>query len=242
MVDWKLGGPAYELTLVSEHGGPVVTPVGNEIQTVSFKRRTIDTIVIAGEHVPELGSATPELVKYLRSAAKRGTRVASFCTGAFVLAQAGLLDGRRATTHWNLAKQLQQLYPKIRVDVDRIFTVDGPIWSSAGMSAGLDLALAMVEEDLGREMAREAARLMVVYHRRAGGQSQHSTLLGLDATSDRVQSALAYAKENLGKRLSVDDLAAAAFLSPRQFNRLFRDETGQPPAKAIKRLRVRPPG
>jgi transcriptional regulator GlxA family with amidase domain len=149
-----------------------------------------------------------------------------------------LLDGRRATTHWNLAKRLQQLYPKVRVDVDRIFTVDGPIWSSAGMSAGLDLALALVEEDLGREMAREAAKLMVVYHRRAGGQSQHSTLLGLDVTSDRVQTALAYAKENLGKRLSVDDLAAAAFLSSRQFSRVFRGETGQTPAKAIERLRV----
>jgi transcriptional regulator GlxA family with amidase domain len=238
MVNWKLRSPAYELTLVSEHGGPIVTSVGSGIQTVSFKRRSFDTIIIAGEHVPEPGSATSGLVKYLRSAAKRGTRIASFCTGAFVLAQTGLLDGRRATTHWNLAKQLQQLYPKIRVDVDRIFTVDGPIWSSAGMSAGLDLALAMVEEDLGREMAREAAKLMVVYHRRAGGQSQHSTMLGLDATSDRVQSALAYAKENLGKCLSVNDLAAAVFLSPRQFSRLFRDETGQTPAKAIERLRV----
>ena len=155
------------------------------------------------------------------------TRIASFCTGAFVVAQAGLLDGRRATTHWNLAKRLQQLYPKVRVDVDRIFTVDGPIWSSAGMSAGLDLALALVEEDLGREMAREAAKLMVVYHRRAGGQSQHSTLLGLDVTSDRVQTALAYAKENLGKRLSVDDLAAAAFLSSRQFSRVFSPENSR---------------
>jgi transcriptional regulator GlxA family with amidase domain len=233
MVNWKLGSPAYELTLVSERGGPVKTSVGNEIQTVSFKRRTFDTIVVAGEHVPEPGSATPGLVKYLRSVAQSGTRIASFCTGAFVLAQAGLLDGRRATTHWNLAKQLQQLYPKIRVDVDRIFTVDGPIWSSAGMSAGLDLALALVEEDLGREIAREAAKLMVVYHRRAGGQSQHSTLLGLEATSDRVQTALAYAKENLGKRLSVDDLAAAAFLSSRQFSRVFREELDKPPPRQL---------
>lgn len=127
MTNWKLGYPAYELTLVLERGGPVMTSLGNEIQTVSFKRRTFDTIIVAGEHVPEPGSATPGLVKYLRSAAQCGTRIASFCTGAFVLAQAGLLDGRRATTHWNLAKQLQKLYPKIKVDVDRIFTVDGPI-------------------------------------------------------------------------------------------------------------------
>jgi len=238
MANWKLGYPAYELTLVSERGGPVRTSLGNEIQTVSFKRRTFDTIIVAGEHVPEPGSATSGLVSYLRSVAQCGTRIASFCTGAFVLAQAGLLDGRRATTHWILAKQLQRLYPKIRVDMDRIFTVDGPIWSSAGLSAGIDLALALVEENLGREMAHETAKLMVVYHRRAGGQSQHSTLLGLDATSDRVQTALAYAKGNLGKRLAVDDLAAAAFLSPRQFSRVFREETGQTPAKAIERLRV----
>jgi transcriptional regulator GlxA family with amidase domain len=238
MANWKLGYPAYELTLVSERGGPVMTSLGNEIQTVSFKRRTFDTIIVAGEHIPEPGSATSGLVNYLRSAAQCGTRIASFCTGAFVLAQAGLLDGRRATTHWILAKQLQRLYPKIRVDMDRIFTVDGPIWSSAGLSAGIDLALALVEENLGREMAHETAKLMVVYHRRAGGQSQHSTLLGLDATSDRVQTALAYAKENLCKRLSVDELAAAAFLSARQFSRIFRDETGQSPAKAIERLRV----
>ncbi len=237
MANWKLRSPAYQLMLVSEHGGPVATSVGYEIQTVSFKRRRFDTIVVAGEHEMR-EPATPGLVRYLRCASRRDTRIASICTGAFVLAQAGLLDGRRATTHWNHAKRFQQLYPKVTVDADRIFTSDGPIWSSAGMSAGLDLALALVEEDYGREMSRETAKLIVVYHRRAGGQSQHSTLLDLDATSDRVQTALAYAKENVSKRLSVDDLAASAFLSPRQFSRLFRDETGQTPAKAIERLRV----
>jgi transcriptional regulator GlxA family with amidase domain len=106
------------------------------------------------------------------------------------------------------------------------------------MTAGVDLALALVENDLGREVSRETAKLVVVYHRRAGGQAQHSTLLDLDATSDRVQTALSYARENIGKRLSVDDLAAAAFLSPRQFSRLFKDETGESPARAMERLRV----
>jgi transcriptional regulator GlxA family with amidase domain len=237
MANWNAGYPAYEITLVSEHGGPVAISVGNKIQTVSFKRRTFDTILITGEHDPA-AAAPPGVVRYLRSAGQRGIRIASICTGAFVLAEAGLLDGRRATTHWNHARSLQQRYPKVNLEVDRIFTSDGSIWCSAGMSAGIDLALAMVEEDFGREMAHETAKLMVVYHRRAGGQSQHSTLLNLDATSDRVQTALAYAKGNLSKRLSTGDLAARAFLSPRQFSRLFKDETGQTPAKAIELLRV----
>jgi transcriptional regulator GlxA family with amidase domain len=237
MVNWKAGYPAYEITLVSEHGGPVATSVGSRILTESYKRRTFDTILVAGEHNP--AAAAPRgVVRYLRSVGRRGVRIASICTGAFVLAEAGLLDGRRATTHWSHAKSLRQRYPKVNLEIDRIFTSDGPIWCSAGMSAGIDLALALVEEDFGREMARETAKLMVVYHRRAGGQSQHSTLLDLDATSDRVQSVLTYAKKNLSKRLLMEDLAAVAFLSPRQFSRLFKDETGQPPAKAIERLRV----
>lgn len=160
------------------------------------------------------------------------------CTGAFVLAQAGLLDGRRATTHWFYARRLQREYPRVKVDEDRIFVADGPIWTSAGMSAGIDLALAMVEADLGAEMARAVARKLVLTQRRAGGQSQYSALLELDAKSDRVQTALAYAKANLKAELSVEELARAAHLSPRQFSRVFRQETGQSPAKAVEHLRL----
>ena len=236
MANWTLGYSEYELTLISEHGGPVLTSLGYGLQTVSWRCRSFQTVLVAGEYdVPE---ATSETVKYLRSAHQRGARVASICTGAWILAQSGLLDGRRASIHWNHAKRFQQRYPNVALEVDRIFTVDGSIWSSAGMSAGLDLALALVEQDLGREIARETAKLMVLYHRRAGGQSQHSKLLELDAVSDRVQSALAYAKKQLSKSLSIEDLAAVAFLSPRQFSRLFRNETGQTPARAIERLRV----
>jgi transcriptional regulator GlxA family with amidase domain len=118
------------------------------------------------------------------------------------------------------------------------FIADGPMWTSAGMSAGLDLALAMVESDLGVEIARAVAKTLVVYHRRAGGQSQFSTLLDLDAQSDRIQTALTYAKKNLSSPLTVDGLAEAAYLSPRQFSRVFREETGNSPAQAIERLRV----
>ena len=236
IANWKVGSAAYEVTLLSEQGGPIATSLGSKIQTSSFKRRTFDTLIIAGSIAAP--AATPGLLNYLRSAVHRTARIASVCTGALVLAEAGLLDGRRATTHWQFARNMQRRYPNINVKEDRIFIIDGPIWTSAGMSAGVDLALALLENDLGDEIARAVAKILVVYHRRAGGQSQFSTLLDLDATSDRVQTALTYAKQHLSKPLSVNDLAKAAFLSPRQFSRLFRQETGRSPAKAIERLRV----
>src|SRR5580692_8974983 len=216
--NWKLGSNAYEVTLLSEHGGPVATSLGSKIQTSSFKRRTFDTLIIAGS-IPA-PAATPGLLNYLRSVFDRGRRIASICTGALVLAEAGLLDGRRATTHWYYAKEMQRRYPKIAVHEDRIFMIDGPIWTSAGMSAGVDLALALLADDLGADLARAVAKILVVYHRRAGGQSQFSTLLDLDAESDRIRTALAYAKEHLSAPLSVQTLARVAFLSLRQFSRV----------------------
>jgi len=165
-------------------------------------------------------------------------RVAAPCTGAFVLAEAGILDGRRATTHWMFARDLQTRFPKLKVEEDRIYIIDGPVWTSAGMSASIDLALAMVEKDLGPDAARAIARKLVVYHRRAGGQSQFSALLELEPKSDRIQKALDYAGKNLQNILSVDELAEAAGLSPRQFSRAFRSETGQSPARAVENLRV----
>lgn len=164
--------------------------------------------------------------------------IAGICTGAFVLAEAGLLDGRRATTHWAHARELQRRAPLAKIDEDRIFINDGAIWTSAGMSAGVDLALALVEVDLGSECAKSVARKLVLYHRRGGGQSQFSSLIELAPKSDRIQSALSYAREHLHTPLSVPQLADAAHLSPRQFSRAFRAETGQSPAKAIEALRV----
>jgi len=164
--------------------------------------------------------------------------VTSICTGAFILAEAGLLRGRRATTHWFYARELQRRFPEITVEEDRIFIIDGPIWTSAGATAGLDLALAMVEKDLGTEVARSVAKKLVMHHRRAGGQSQHSELLALSPKSDRIQNALSYAEKNLGSSLTVDKLAEAASLSPRQFSRAFLAETGQTPAKAVEKLRL----
>jgi len=228
--------PAYDIRLLSEHGGLIRTSVGMTVDTESFQNAELDTLIIGGGTVIE--PSTRGMSEFVRNGMTRFRRVAAICTGAFVLADAGVLDGRRATTHWAYARELRDRFPRIKVDDDRIFIVDGPVWTSAGMTAGIDLALAMIDNDLGTEAARAVAKKLVVYHRRAGGQSQHSALLELEPKSDRIQNALAYAKNNLRGALSVEDLARAANLSPRQFSRAFRKETGQSPAKAIENLRV----
>jgi transcriptional regulator GlxA family with amidase domain len=232
----EMGEPVYDLRLLSETGGPIRSSIGFSLVTEPFNNANFDTLMVGGSAVA--GSLTPGVIKFLRRALTRSRRVASTCTGAFVLAEAGLLDGRRATTHWHRARDLQARFPMVKVEEDRIFIVDGPVWTSAGMTAGIDLALAMIEKDLGADVARAVARKLVVYHRRAGGQSQFSALLELEPKSDRIQSALAYAKRNLDKPLTVTQLAKAAHLSPRQFSRAFRTETGQSPAKAVENLRV----
>jgi transcriptional regulator GlxA family with amidase domain len=230
------GGALYDLHFLSENGGPVRTSIGLKMETEQFGDAPFDTLIAGGGLEPV--ESTPGVIDYVRAAPMVARRVAAICTGAFVLAEAGLLDGRRATTHWGFARQLQAQFPKAKVEEDRIFIIDGPVWTSAGMTAGIDLALAMVEKDHGADLARKVARKLVVYHRRAGGQSQFSVLLELEPKSDRVQAALDYAKRNLHTALSVEQLAEAAHLSPRQFSRAFRAETGQSPAKAVEHLRV----
>jgi transcriptional regulator GlxA family with amidase domain len=232
----EIGEPVYDVHLLSESGGSIRSSIGISVATEAFDDTNFDTLMVGGSAVA--GSLTPGVIKFLRQALERSRRVASTCTGAFVLAEAGLLDGRHATTHWNRARELQARFPKVKVEEDRIFTIDGPVWTSAGMTAGIDLALAMVEKDLGADVARAVARQLVVYHRRAGGQSQFSALLELEPKSDRIQSAVAYAKRNLETPLTVGQLAKAAHLSPRQFSRAFHAETGQSPAKAVENLRV----
>ena len=230
------GEAAYEFAVVSEFGGAVPSSQGFAVHSERWGAEAFDTLIVAGDNECRLPS--PTLIAYVRDSAARSRRIASICTGAFVLAEAGVLDGRKATTHWYHARAFERRYPQVQLEEDRIFVTDGHVWTSAGMSAGLDLALAVIEKDLGRELALSVARKLVIYQRRGGGQSQFSTLLELDARSDRVQTALAYAREHLAADLSVEVLADAASLSPRQFSRVFRDETGQSPAKAIERLRV----
>jgi len=232
------GRPVYDIRVLSESGGLVRTSVGVMIGTEALHEPDFDTLMFAAGTRPAEAALTAGLLEFVRKALGTSKRLAAPCTGAFVFAEAGILDGRRATTHWFFARDLKARFPKIKVEEDRIFVTDGPVWTSAGMSAGIDLALAMVEDDLGVEIARAVAKKMVVYHRRTGGQSQFSALLELEPRSDRIQSALVYAREHLRTELSVERLAEVAHLSPRQFSRAFRTETGQSPAKAIENLRV----
>src|SRR5882762_1271337 len=236
LANWEMGEPVYDVHLLSETGGSIRSSIGISVATEPFDDRNFDTVMVGGSAV--VGALTPGVIKFLRQALQRSRRIASTCTGAFVLAEAGLLDGRRATTHWHRARELQIRFPKVKVEEDRIFIVDGQVWTSAGMTAGIDLALAMIEKDFGADVARSVARQLVVYHRRAGGQSQFSALLELEPKSDRIQRALAYAKRNLHTPLTVRQLAEAAHLSPRQFSRAFHIETGQSPAKAVENLRL----
>lgn len=231
------GQPVYEIVVASEHGGLVATSIGVPVQTSPFGEDEFDTIIVSA--ASDIRPSSPILLEFIRKAEAGAARqVVTGCTGAFVLAEAGILNGRRATTHWLHARDLQRLYPDIMVDEDRIFIEDRKVWTSAGMTAAIDLALALVEDDLGVEIARSVAKAMVVYHRRAGGQSQFSSLLELAPKSDRIQSVLNYAKSHLASALTVEELAKVARLSPRQFSRAFSLETGQPPAKAIENLRV----
>jgi transcriptional regulator GlxA family with amidase domain len=206
-------------------------------ESIATNRRC-DTLIVAGGLGTDEAADSPALQRFLQKAVKNSRRLASVCTGAFVLAAAGLLDGRRATTHWRSATLLQRLFPTVRVESDRIFVKDESIWTSAGVTAGIDLALALIEEDLGFDVSRATARTLVVYHRRPGGQSQFSTLLDLDPSSERIRRALSFVREHLHESLPVKTLARVACLSPRQFGRTFILETGQSPAKAIERLRA----
>ena len=230
--------PHYDVRIISETGGSIRSSSGLVVESEVFDDPAFDTLIVSSSTRADIETPSPGLLDFLRAAVPASRRVASICSGTFVLAEAGILDGRRATTHWYHAPNLQARYPKVKIDEDRIFIIDGSIWTSAGMTAGIDLALAMVERDMGGDVAKLVAKLLVVSHRRSGGQLQYSTLLDLDATSDRIQKVLTYVKGNLRSSLSINELAAIANLSPRQFSRAFQSETGQSPAKAVEKLRV----
>lgn len=235
--NFSAGETLYDVRVLSADGSSLRASGGLSIGTEAFDERVFDTVIVAGGD-SILEQAPDAVLEYLRTSVKTARRTASICSGAFVLAQAGLLEGKRATTHWAYVRQLQERFEGIHVEADRIYVIDGAIWTSAGMTAGIDLALAMVEKDHGADLARSVAQKLVMYHRRAGGQSQHSALLELEPKSDRIQTVLTYAREHLDQALSVEQLAEVARLSPRQFSRSFRAETGQSPAKAIENLRL----
>jgi transcriptional regulator GlxA family with amidase domain len=226
----------YDLHVISQTGGSIIGNAGLSIETKPIGKRTFDTVVFVGGDIDPM--QTSENIAAAKRLASRASRVASVCTGAFLLAETGLLDGLRATTHWRYTAQLQSRFPRIRVEGNNIYIADGRIWTSAGIAAGIDLALAMIDRDMGVDIARATARLLVVPYRRPGGQSQFSAMSQMDPESDRIRIALNFAREHLAESLPVERLADAASLSLRQFGRAFRRETGETPAKAVERLRV----
>lgn len=226
----------YRTDVLSRRGGRVVGSGGVVITTAPSHEALLGTLMVIGGDLARM--RCPDEVATVRRLAKNVSRLASVCTGAFLLAEAGLLDGRRATTHWSCVRAFRQRYPAVTVEADRIFVADGSVWTSAGITAGIDLALALIEADHGVDLARTVARELVVYHRRPGGQSQFSAMSELEPASDRMRQVLSFAREHLADSLTVERLAEAARLSPRQFGRAFLRETGETPAKAIERLRV----
>ena len=232
----SVGHKPYDLRIVSRSGGIVVGNSGLPIETRPIGEDTFDTVVFVGGDIASM--QTSENIAAAKQLALKASRIASVCTGAFLLAETGLLDGLRATTHWKHTEQLQSRFPRIKVEGDNIYIADGNIWTAAGIASGIDLALAMIEKDMGADVARDVSRLLVVPYRRFGGQSQFSAMSQMEPESDRIRIALDFARKHLAETLPIERLADAANLSLRQFGRAFRRETGETPAKAVERLRV----
>ena len=198
----------------------------------------LDTLLVAGGNGSRAALCCPRIRRFIQSCATRARRTGSVCSGAYLLAAAGILDGKRATTHWSCSGDFSRRFPRVHLEPDRIFIKDGCIWTSAGITAGIDLSLALIEEDLGEAIARRTAQQLVVYFRRPGGQSQFSALLEMERANGRFAALLDFVRSNLGRTLTVGVLADEACMSPRHFSRSFHAETGMSPAKAIEQLRA----
>lgn len=238
----KSGGPApYDLQVIApKSAAAITTSAGLGLVTAPLPRvrSTLDTLLVAGGAGVRKASTDKALVKWVQGRAAQARRVASVCTGAFLLGAAGLLDGRRAVTHWTECKELARRFPAIRVEPDPIFVQDGAVWSSAGITAGIDLALALVEQDMGRKMALAVARHLVMFLKRPGGQAQFSVALSLQSAEDRFGALHHWMSNHVGGDLSLPVLAQQAGMSERSFSRRYVEATGQTPARAVERLRV----
>ncbi len=229
----------YTLSIVAPGGGLVRASCGVAMEAQPLpKEPRFDTLIVSGGVGTRAMMKDGEMLGFVRRAAKAARRTCSVCTGSFILAAAGLLDDRRATTHWRSTPFFRDKFPAARLEPDCIYTRDGKVWTSAGITAGIDLALALIADDLGEEVSRRTAQELVVYHRRPGGQSQFSALLDIERTEGRFTPLLAWMRERLESELSVEILAARANMSPRNFARAFTAETGITPAKAVERLRL----
>jgi transcriptional regulator GlxA family with amidase domain len=237
----EAGGIApYLLRVVAKGGQGVTASAGLGIATAPLSRvsAALDTLIVAGGPGVEAALSDPVLVDWVRRRAERARRVASVCTGAFLLAASHVLDGRRAATHWSVCADLARRFPAVRVEPDPIFVRDGPVWTSAGVTAGIDLALALVEEDLGRTVALAVARYLVVFLKRPGGQAQFSTTLSLQAAEDKFGALHDWIGRHLAEDIPLPVLARQAGMSERSFSRRYAEATGLTPVHAVERLRV----
>ncbi|MGC8474800.1 MAG: GlxA family transcriptional regulator [Acetobacteraceae bacterium] len=229
----------YATLVVAPGGGSVTTSAGLTLLAAALPAGPgPDTLLVAGGPGVAAAAAEAGLLAWLRSRAAAARRVASVCTGAFLLAEAGLLDGRRATTHWAHCAALARRYPAVRVEPDPIFVRDGAVWSSAGVTAGIDLALALVEADLGRTVALAAARQLVMFLKRPGGQAQFSAALSMQTAEDRWGALHAWVAARLDRPIRLEAMASEVGMSPRSFSRHYTAGTGTTPARALERLRV----
>jgi transcriptional regulator GlxA family with amidase domain len=237
----KAGGVRpYTIRLVAPGGNSVEASAGVALAAgpLSPLEAGLDTLIVAGGEDFDTVSADAMLIEWVRARANKARRTASICTGAFLLAAAGVLDGRRAATHWLYCGELARRFSAVRVESDPIFVRDGPIWTSAGVTAGIDLALALVEEDLGRTISLAIARYLVVFLKRPGGQAQFSETLSLQAAEDKFGALHEWISKHLAADLSLPVLAGQAGMSERSFSRHYAESTGLTPARAVERLRV----
>jgi transcriptional regulator GlxA family with amidase domain len=234
------GMQPYATRVVSQGGRRVTASAGLEFAADSLSPfgAALDTLMVAGGGGVEAAAADPVLVDWVRQRARDARRTASVCTGAFLLAASGVLDGRRAVTHWSFCAELAGRFPAVRVEPDPIFVRDGPVWTSAGVTAGIDLALALVEEDLGRTVALAVARYLVVFLKRPGGQAQFSAALSLQAAEDKFGALHEWVTTHLADDISLPILARQAGMSERSFSRRYVKATGLTPGRALERLRV----
>lgn len=219
---------------------PVITTSGLELAAVPLPDADSvpDTLIVAGGRGVNAACENTALVAWVKDRSGQARRTASVCSGAFLLAQAGLLDGRRAVTHWQRCAEFAKRFPLVHLDPDPIFVQDGDIWTSAGVTAGIDLALTLVEADLGRNMALAVARQLVVFLKRPGGQTQFSAALALQENDQHFDGLHVWIMGNLRKTLSLEVLAEQARMSPRSFSRHYRQKTGRTPARAVEDIRI----